>query len=92
MKLSRAVKPVSYIKAHAAEIIRDLGSGVAEPVIITQNGEAKAVLLGVEQYEEMRESLAMLRLLAMSSRDVQAGRVEPVEQVFEELRRAARGE
>lgn len=89
MKLSKAIKSLSYVKAHASEII----NGFAEdesPVIITQNGEAKAVLMGIKEYEDMQESFAMLRILNMGLRDVEEGRVKPAKQVFEELR-ARRG-
>ena len=87
MKLSKAVKPVSYVKAHAAEIIREVSAEGGEPVVITQNGEAKAVLQGIRDYEEMQETLAFLKLVAMGMRDVEEGRMQPAKQVFDELRR-----
>lgn len=87
MKLSKAVKPLSYVKAHAAQIIREVSAEGGQPVIITQNGEAKAVLQGIRDYEEMQETLAFLKLLAMGMKDVEEGKMKPAEQVFEELRR-----
>ncbi|MGE4297735.1 MAG: type II toxin-antitoxin system Phd/YefM family antitoxin [Desulfovibrionaceae bacterium] len=94
MKLSEAVKPVSYVKAHASEIIRQVGDEGGAPVVITQNGEARAVLMGIEQYERMQESLAMLRILAMSGRDVEEGRLTPAAEAFgaARARRARRGQ
>ncbi len=86
MKLSESIKPVSYVKAHASEIIRKLSTEESNPVIITQNGEAKAVLVGVREYERMQESLALLKVLAMSSRDVEQGRVSPARDVFVRVR------
>lgn len=85
MKYSESVKPVSFVKAHASEIIRRLGKGECEPVIITQNGEAKAVLQSVEDYEQMQETLAMLTIIAMSSKDIEKGHTEPLEEVLDDL-------
>lgn len=82
--LSR-VKPISYLKANSAEIIRELGDG-APPLIITQNGEAKAVLQDIADYEQMRETMALLKLLAMSEADIAAGRVRSVDGLAERIR------
>src|SRR5438094_217327 len=86
MKLSTAVKPISYLKAHAAEIIRDLNDG-GEPVIITQNGEAKAVLQDVRSFEELQESLLLLKSLLQSEKSIAEGKGRPVREVFAEVRR-----
>lgn len=84
MKLSEAVKPISYVKAHAAEIIDALSEG-GQPLVITKNGEAKAVLMDVREYDQMQQSMAMIKLLAQSTKSIEAGRVSPVEEVFERL-------
>jgi prevent-host-death family protein len=89
MLLQEAIKPISYVKAHAADIIRDVTES-RTPIIITQNGEATAVLQDIASYEEIQESLAFLKILAISRKDVEAGRVEPVEQVFAGLREEIR--
>ena len=89
MLLQEAIKPISYVKAHAADIIRDLTES-RTPIIITQNGEATAVLQDIASYEEIQESLAFLKILAISRKDLEAGRVEPVEQVFADLREEIR--
>lgn len=73
MGIENRVKPISYLKANSAEIIRELGEGAA-PLIITQNGEAKAVLQDVGSYEATQETLALLKLLALGRDDVAAGR------------------
>ncbi len=86
MRLSKSIKPVSYVKTHVSEIIRKLGEPASDPVIITQNGEAKAVLQSIEQYEQMQESLAMLKILALSTKDVEEGRVAPLDDVLQRLR------
>lgn len=86
MKLSESIKPVSYVKAHVSEIIRKLSTPEGKPVVITQNGEAKAVLVGVKDYERTQESLALLKMLAMSTRDVEEGQVSPARDAFARVR------
>ena len=85
MKPSRQIKPISYVKAHAAEIVRTLGER-PEPLIITQNGEAKAVLQDIGSYEQMQETLALLKILALGDRQIAAGEVQPAAEVVARLR------
>ena len=89
MLLQKSIKPISYVKAHAADIIRDV-TETRTPIIITQNGEATAVLLDIASYEQIQESMALLKILALSQKDVAAGRVEPVEKAFADLREEIR--
>lgn len=90
MKLSERVKPVSYLKAHAPEMIRSLSEGEG-PVVITLHGEAKAVLQDVVHYEEAQETLALLKVLALTNAQVQAGKVSPATDVFERIRKRIKG-
>ena len=85
MKLSTQIKPISYLKAHAAEIVRTL-SAQGEPLVITQNGEAKAVLQDVASFEETQETLALLKILALGNQDIAAGKLKPVADVVARLR------
>ncbi|OYV00709.1 MAG: antitoxin, Phd family protein [Burkholderiales bacterium PBB5] len=85
MRFSTQVKSISTLKANAAEILQTL-SEEREPILITQNGEAKAVLQDVVSYEEMQETLALLKLLALGERDVEEGRVTPVDEAFASVR------
>lgn len=85
MKLSSRIKPISYLKAHAAEIIRSLGDK-GEPLIITQNGEAKAVIQDIDSYEQMQETIALLKMLALGDRQIEAGRVQPAADAIARLR------
>lgn len=85
MKLSDRIKPISYLKAHAAEVLRDLGAR-REPLVVTQNGEAKAVLQDIHSYEQTQETLALLKMLALGERQVEAGQVQPAEDVLRRLR------
>ena len=85
MKLSNAVKPISYFKAHASEIIRQI-SEKREALVITQNGEAKAVVQDIRQYEETQESLALLKILALSSQSMKEDRTRPAKESFRAIR------
>lgn len=84
MNLSERIKPISYLKAHAAKIIRDLSSQPGT-MVITQNGQAKAVVQDIGTYEQTQESLAMLKLLAQSQRSVEAGKHKTLKKAFADL-------
>jgi prevent-host-death family protein len=85
MRYSSQVKPISYLKANAAEILATLGEQ-REPLVITQNGEAKAVLQDVASYEATQETLALLKVLALGQREVAAGKVKPLSEVVARLK------
>ena len=85
MRYSSQVKPISYLKANAAEVLAHL-SEHRQPLVITQNGEAKAVLQDVASFEETQETLALLKSLALGNQDVEAGRIKPVAEVVARLR------
>ena len=85
MRYTTQVRPISYLKANAAEVLDHLNE-VREPMLITQNGEARAVLQDVASYQETQETLALLKLLALGQRDVAAGRVKPVAEVVKRMR------
>lgn len=84
MKPSESIKPISYLKAHASEIIRDVNEN-RKTFIITQHGEAKVVLQDVKSYENMRETQALLKILAISSNNVRHGRVKKAETAFADI-------
>ena len=85
MRYSTQVKPISYLKAHAAEVLVQLAE-CREPLVITQNGEAKAVLQDVATFEETQETLALLKILALGNQEVAAGKVKPATEVIARLR------
>jgi len=89
MKLSSQIKPISYLKAHAAEIVRNLGEQ-QEPLIITQNGEAKVVMQDIKSYEQTQETIALLKILALGNRQVEEGKVQPAADVIKRLREERR--
>tara|TARA_B110001454_G_scaffold79730_1_gene77061 strand:+ start:275 stop:550 length:276 start_codon:yes stop_codon:yes gene_type:complete len=85
MRYASQVKPISYLKANAAEVLAHI-TELREPLVITQNGEAKAVLLDVASFDETQETLALLKILALGNQDVAAGKVKPVAEVVARLR------
>lgn len=85
MKLSSQIKPISYLKAHAAEIVRNLGEQ-GGPLVITQNGEAKVVMQDIKSYEQTQETLALLKILALGARQIEEGKVQPAVDVVKVLR------
>lgn len=85
MRYSAQVKPISFLKANAAEVLQNLAER-REPLVITQNGEARAVLQDVASFEETQETLALLKLLALGNQDIEAGRTKPARDVVARLR------
>jgi prevent-host-death family protein len=86
MRYSTQVKPISFLKARSAEVLQRLAQD-GQPLVITQNGEAKAVLQDVVSYERQQETLAMLKVLALGTVQAEAGRTKPMRSVIEGLRR-----
>jgi prevent-host-death family protein len=85
MRFSTQIKPISYVKAHAAELL-DRITEEREPIIITQNGEARAVLVDVASYEQMMdETQALLKILAHADKQIEAGETVPIEEVMAEF-------
>jgi prevent-host-death family protein len=85
MRYSTQIKPISYVKAHAAELL-DRITEEREPIIITQNGEARAVLVDVISYEQMiDETQALLKVLAMAEEEIETGETVPIEEVMKEF-------
>jgi prevent-host-death family protein len=85
MRYSTQIKPISYVKAHAAELL-DRIAEEREPIIITQNGEARAVLVDIHSFEETEERLALLQILAIGKKQVEEGQTYPLEEVLGKIR------
>ena len=90
MKLSSQIKPISYLKAHAAEIVRNMGAQ-REPLVITRNGKAKVVLLDIESYEQSMETMAFLKILDLGNRQIEEDKVELAADVIKRLREKRSG-
>ena len=86
MKLSSQVKPISYLKAHAAEIVRNLAEQ-QEPMVITQNGEAKVVIQDIDSYEKTQQTMALLKILALGVRQVEEGDIVPANEAIKRVRK-----
>jgi prevent-host-death family protein len=84
MKLSTSVKPISYLKAHASELIRDI-TNTRQALIVTQNGEAKVVVQDIRSYERMQETLALLKILTRSKQNVKRGKLKSLDVTFSSL-------
>ena len=84
MKPSIAIRPITYLKTHTSDVIREVND-TRGTVIITQNGEAKAVVQDISSYEQTQETLALLKLLAQGRRSAQEGRTKPLREVIERL-------
>lgn len=85
MRIEHDVKPVTYMKTKAAELLRSVNES-RRPVVITQSGEPKGVLMDVSSYQELRQATLLLRLLAQGEADVRDGSTMPQDQVFKEVR------
>ena len=85
MKLAANVKPVGYLKENADEIVRTL-SERGGPLIITRDGEAKAVVQDIEEFERTQETLAPLKILSLGRKQIEEGRVRPAAEVTSALR------
>ena len=84
MKISDDIKPVSYLKLHSADLLSQVNE-THRPVIITQNGEPRAVLQDAESYENMRAALGLLKLLAQAENDIRSGNMSHQTQVFNNM-------
>jgi prevent-host-death family protein len=85
VRYSTQIKPISYLKANAAEVLKEL-TDQRQPMVITQNGEAKAVIQDVASYEQTQETLALLKILALGNQQVAQGRVKPLANVVKRIR------
>lgn len=87
MKLSTQIKPISYLKSHTAQIVKELTDS-GQPMVITQNGEATLVVMDVKSFEEHENTLALLKILAMGNQEIVQSKFRDAEAVFSELDKA----
>jgi len=83
MNLKRDIKPITYLKNRTTDVVQEVSEG--RTVVITQNGEAKMVIIGVEEYDRLQSALALLKIVQHSEADVKRGRTLSQEQVFERI-------
>ncbi len=84
MSLAEQIKPITYLKTHAAEIVKAFSTN-PEPIIITQNGEAKMVVMDIVEYENQQETIALLKLIALGRKEVKAGKYSDAVAFLDEM-------
>ena len=84
VNLKDDIKPISYIKTNAADMMKYVNE-VHNPIVITQNGEAKAVLLDIESYQDMRNAFSLLKIVQLSEKDIADGKFKTADTVFSEM-------
>jgi prevent-host-death family protein len=84
MNISSDIKPISFLKSHAADILKQIND-TRRPVVITQNGEPRAVLQDPESYDNMRKAIGLLKLVSQGEEDLKQGKTKPQERVFKDL-------
>jgi prevent-host-death family protein len=87
MNITKDIKPVTYLKSRAADLLNQINE-THRPVIITQNGEPRAVLQDPESYENMRNAIGLLKLISAGEADIREGRITSQEDVFDEIESA----
>ncbi len=85
VNFKKDIKPISYLKTNAAEMMKYVNEN-RNPVIITQNGEAKAVLMDIDSYQNMQNAFALLNIIKISEDEIKKGNVQDSEEVFTELK------
>ncbi len=84
MNISKDIKPITYLKSRAADLLKQINE-THRPVIITQNGEPRAVLQDPKSYENMRNAIGILKLLSQGEEDIKDGKSRSQEDVFENI-------
>ena len=87
MKIIDDIRPITYLKSKAADLLNQINT-TKRPVIITQNGEPRAVLQDPKSYEDMRNAIGILKLISQSESDVQNGNVKSQEKVFKDIEKS----
>jgi prevent-host-death family protein len=86
VNLKDDIKPISYIKTNAADMMKYINEH-KNSIVITQNGEAKAVLVDIESYQTMKDAFSLLKIIQLSEKDVRAGNHKETDQVFKNLKK-----
>ena len=84
MSLAEQIRPITYLKTSAEEIVKEFAEN-PEPIIITQNGEAKMVVMDIHEYEKQQETMALLKLLALGRKEFQEGKYSDAETFLDEM-------
>jgi len=84
MKLAEDIKPITYVKTHSRDLLKEVNTN-KRPIVITQNGSARAVLLDIASYEKQKNTMSMLKLVAQGEHDIKKGNLVEQEEFFEEM-------
>lgn len=84
MNISSDIKPISFLKSHAADILKQIND-THRPVVITQNGEPRAVLQDPKSYDNMRKAIGLLKLISLGEEDIKQGKTKSQEHVFKDI-------
>ncbi|MDD5030968.1 MAG: type II toxin-antitoxin system Phd/YefM family antitoxin [Rhodoferax sp.] len=84
MSLATQIKPISYLKSNAADIVKEFAVN-PESIIITQNGEAKMVVMEIGAYEQQQETMALLKLLSLGRQELEQGKFQSADDFFKEM-------
>jgi prevent-host-death family protein len=86
VNLKEDIRPISYVKTNAADMMKYIEEH-RNPIIITQNGEAKAALIDITSYQEMQDAFSLLKIVRLAERDITSGRVRPASEVLSEMKK-----
>lgn len=84
MNISKDIKPITYLKSRAADLLEQINQ-THRPVVITQNGEPKAILQDPESYQSMRNAIGILKLISQGEKDIKNGKLKSQEEVFADI-------
>ena len=84
MKISSDIKPISYLKSHTADILKQINE-THRPIVITQNGEPRAVVQDPDSYDNMRNAIGILKLISQGEGDIRQGRSRDQDEVFKDI-------
>ena len=87
MNISTDIKPITYLKSRAADLLKQINE-THRPVIITQNGEPKAVLQDPKSYEDMKNALGILKLITQAEEQIKSNQLKTQDEVFKNLEKA----
>ena len=81
MNIVKDIKPITYLKTRTADLLKQINK-THRPIVITQNGEPRAVLQDPQSYENMRNAIGILKLLSQGEGDIKAGKTKTQAEVF----------
>ena len=84
MNISSDIKPVSFLKSHAADILKQIND-THRPIVITQNGVPRGVLQDPESYDNMRKAIGLLKLISQGEEDIKQGNTKTQSKVFKDI-------